>query len=195
MKKLLFGLAAIGLAFNLTAATPTYKTMVGAAPAGGTTNQVIFPADATTQIRLVSLAYATDTNIAILSFYTCGPAYVVTATNANAALTVGLNTTNGLAADDTLVWQKAGVCYLSTVSVIASNTNCVFTAPLAKIAAGDEAYKLDVANAATVAVGSNSYGLLAGEAVYVGNPGRPVLIKVSPCHVTNKITSATARYE
>jgi hypothetical protein len=202
MKKILILTGIVGLAALAIASSPIYKTMSkngnAAAPA-----QVIFPADPTTQIRIVNVNFTTDTNNSTLSFSGGATAYSITQTNlATTSVTNAISQTNALLVGSGLVLQHAGVCYYSTIASYAQNTNAapyggtnvvlasggwgVLTSP------GDSVYLMDTA----VTIPATATAAINGEAIYVATlPGRPVRVLLSPAEGTNQINSVTAHYD
>jgi hypothetical protein len=203
--KILLSLAVIGaVALATYAASPTYLTKSSGAGTAAAPATIIFPAAAQTQIRVVSVAWKSDTNIATLSFSGGAAAYYQTITNmATSSVTNQINSTNGLSGSAVIVLQHAGVCYQSTVSTwnMSTNggayggTNVVLASGGWGVlaSAGDGVYVMDtpVTLDASSAVSDKE-----GVALYVGKlADRPVLIKLAPANVTNQITSATVRYD
>ncbi len=191
----LLGAVALALAAVVYAATPTYKTLTrtgtAALPA-----QIIFAADPSTQIRIVNITWESDTNVAVVSIRTGVTPFVITATNANSATNITINATNGLTAGDTLVLQKAnGYCTnaLCYTGIGTNTTSVTLGAGGFGIAAaiGDEIYDMSAATTITLGATTNA---INGEAIYVGNNARPLLLLVTPANVGNKVT-ASARYE
>ena len=184
-----------GVALLAIAATPNYTTKSAngnaASPAG-----LIFPADPNLQLRLVSANWQSDTNIAVLSFTSGDAAYVITAANASSSgVTQAVNSVTGLAASDVLVLQKTtGACYAASLSSTNNGTNAVLASGGWGVAtvAGDEVFKMSSATTIPVGATTNAQN---GEAIYVGNYGRPVRVVLTPAAVTNRLTSVTGRYE
>lgn len=196
MKKLIaLSLAVASLVSTAFAATPTYTSKSGAGNAT-TPTSVIFKADPDTQIRLVNINWQSDTNNAVLSYSTGEGAYIITATNLDtSSVTQRVSTTAGLVANSIVVLQKAnGLCYPATLSSTNSGTNIVLASGGwgVTVAIDDAVYQMSTAS--TVLVGATT-NAVNGEAIYVGNYGRPVRIQLTPALATNRITTATARYE
>ena len=204
--KILIILAAASLAITpaVMASSPTFKSFSGAGNAASPTT-VIVPADPASQFRLLSLNYASDTNNGALTFSTGSGAYYEMVTNATTgsggatAVTNNINTTNGLVGGSGMVLQTAAnVCYSSTLSSW-GGTNGAYFIVLASggwgisAAANADIYQMSAATSPYVV--GNSTNWLNGEAIYVGNQGRPVMVKLSPALATNQIISATGRYE
>ena len=200
---LLSGVAAL-------AASPTYKTMSASGNAASPAS-LTFPADPSTQVRVIGVNYSTDTNNSALSFTSGTTAFTQTATNqATSSVTNQINSTNGLAVGATLVLQHAGVCYANTVLTwnqstnIASpyqGTNVVLNSGGWAVAssAGDSIYLMGTATttpAPAASSGSTTSAAVNGEAIYVGTlGGRPVTVTITPAFATNKLNAVTAHYD
>ena len=224
MKKILHIAAAmVGCAFLASAVLPTYKTLsaVGGATGGTVTNAgVCFPADPNSQIRLVNVLYKSDTNPGSLYFSTGVGAYYIAFTNAATAVTNFVNSTNGLSNGSIIVLQQGGNCYTSSISSYGNSgtgaeggitnqssssqygpagaiaTNVCWIVTPAALAATPQLYadvfQMSAATLFTVGATTNN---LAGDAIYVGNYGRPVLVLLGPPGLTNAISAATAHYD
>ena len=108
--KILLTIGLVGaVAISAVAVQPRFKTLSAAgntaAPA-----QVIFPADPSSQIRIVGANYTTDTNNSTLSFSGGTTAFSVVETNqATTSVTNKLNSTNGLSPSCVVVDRKSVV--------------------------------------------------------------------------------------
>ena len=204
MNKILSTLAlGLALALPASASSPAYKTKSASGNAASP-SEVIFPADPTTQIRLVNANWNSDTNNAGLSFSGGSTAFYVTATNvASSSVTNQINSTNGLSANAVLVLQHAGTCYSATVSTWNQftnsgpygGTNVVLASGGWGVSTGvgDDVYLMDTP--VTVPVGATT-NVMNGEAIYVANlSGRPVRVVLTPSLSTNKLNSVIGRYE
>ena len=193
---LLFALALAHLVFG---GMPMYKT--SSAGGNGTAGaSVTFAADPTCQIRVVSLYYESDTNTAALHFYSPSQAYAISVANTNAAYTTNtLSTTAGIPTNGaSLLLVHGGTYYTGTIV----STNCAGGSTNFMLAAGgfgsavsanDDVYVLGAAGQSlTVGAATNS---LNGEAIYVGNYGRPVVVKLTPALTTNRINSISVHYD
>lgn len=181
MKKILLLISALGLAATPCFATlPTYKST---SASGTTAATAYFPADPNSQVRVVSYNSTSDKAASVMTFTSGTTAYVITATNAAAtSVTNQINTTNGLTGSAALVLQLNGTNYSATVSSfnIATNvspaqTNVVLGANGWNVntIVGGDVYLMSTAvtipnGAATVSQN--------GDAVFVGNYGRPVKV-------------------
>ncbi len=192
MKKILLISAACVLAGLVAlAGSPVYVTKTAAGTAS-TPAFIIFPGDSSTQLRFVNVSYLTDTNNAAVTFTPCTGAYAISfATNAGALITV--SKTNGLTAGASLIIQtRAGVTTNVVISSFVNATNVVLTCVTAATAINDEVFLLGTAQTYFVGIGTNA---LNGEAIFVGNQGRPVTVKLSPALVTNYLAGVTAHYD
>ena len=210
MKKTIL-LLTVGVACAVAAfaGSPTYKTTSAngnaASPAA-----VILLSDPTTQIRVVSAVYTTDTNNSALSCSSGTTALNITQTNlATSSITNAINTTNGLTAGAILVLEHAGVGYAATLASVTCNTNAapfggtnvvlasggwgVLTTP------GDNVYVMSSATsipAPAATSGANTTAAMNGEAIYVAAlPGRPVRMVLTPAYVTNQLNNIVAHYD
>jgi hypothetical protein len=203
MKQILILTGIVGLAALAIASSPIYKTMSKNGNAA-TPAQVIFPADPGSQIRIVNVNFATDTNNSTLSFSGGATAFFITITNAlSSSVTNNINTTNGLTPSSVLVLQHAGVCYAATLASwnsstnnqgVGGGTNVVLASGgwAVSTSVGDNVYQMDT----VVSIPATATAAVNGDAIYVATlPGRPVLIKLSPALVTNQINSVTAHYD
>jgi hypothetical protein len=223
MKKLLLLGAVIGaVAGTALANLPTYKT-VSATGNSSVGAQVLFPADANSQIRVVDVAYSWDTTTAagLLQFSTGSTAYYQTFTNAaTTSQTNFINSTNGLAPNGLLILQQGGICYTSTVLAFAfSGTNTVnnltntannLYGPNGVLATnlsyvvltnggwgvsanvGSDIYLMGQSTVSRyVSASTNAFD---GDAIYVGNYGRPVMITLPVATTINRL-AGTAHYD
>lgn len=190
---ILTGVATVALALGVKAALPTFKSMSATGTAASPA-QIIFPDDANSQIRIVNVYYQSDTNGGQLQLSSGAGAYVLLATNTSSGVTQVVNQTTGLAANDILVLNHAGTCYAASLSSTNSGTNAVLASGAWGVtpAIGDSVYKMSSITSLNVGAATNA---INGEAVYVGNYGRPVLLKLTPSLVTNALPSASAHYD
>jgi len=174
-------LTIIGVAILSTiavlAALPTFKTT----SASGTTSAVAyFVADPNSQIRVVSANLTSDLATSTLALRTGAGAYYQTITNAaSSSITNGISSTNGLVPSSVMVLQHAGACYSSTLSLWTTNAAGAPVIVLASggwgvnASVGDDIYQMSAAT--TVGVGAVTNQWQNGDALYVGNYGRPVM--------------------
>jgi hypothetical protein len=200
----IIAIAAVGLAtaFSALAASPVYITKSANGNAASPA-EVVFPAAAQQQIRLVSANFTTDTNNSVLSISGGGAVFNITETNqATSSVTNKINSTNGLSGSAVLVLQHAGVCYVATLSSWNSSTNAGFYGGTNVVLAsggwgvrtdvGDRVYLMD----APILTPAGTSAAINGEAIYVAAlPGRPVRVQLTPALVTNKLNSVIGRYE
>jgi hypothetical protein len=194
MKKILIGLGIAGaVAFASLAALPTFVTLNGAAGnAAGA--QVIFPADPNSQVRLVSCWYQSDTATNLLSFITGTGAYVV-GTNSPAGTSINVLQTNGLTTGASVIIQSANGRWITncTISSFPQSTNITLSlTPAFGFTNGDSLYLMGSASTIPTLSTTNA---LNGEAIYVGNYGRPVLVTMSPASVSNRLNAVSAHYD
>ena len=199
---------AMAFTFKLRAAIPSYKTLSDGGNAASPAS-VYFPANPTAQARIVSLFYTSDTNNGTLGFSSGVTAYTQMATNAaSSSVTNLVNTTNGLTVGSLLILENGGIPYSNTLSsygtyVTGTNTFGQTTSQ-AFIVLGSGGWGVALTNAleniyqmgaiSTIQVGSQS-NAINGDAIFVGNFGRPVLVTLGPTLVTNRLSSVSAHYD
>lgn len=191
-------LAAVGA----VAALPTFRTF----SAGGNTSYgatVLMPADANSQIRVVSINYSSDTVGAALAFSSGVGAYYLAATNAaTSTVTNQINSTNGLSIGSILVLQHGGVLYTNQVVTWNSSTNLLTgNGTNVVLATGgwgvlptlfDDIYQMSAPVTLIVGSGTNA---INGDAVFVGNYGRPVIIAFPVATATNRLSLVSVHYD
>lgn len=176
---------------TIRAASPPYIT----ASAGGNTAagaQVIMPADAASQLRIVNVYHQCDTNRALLNFRSGTTLMVISASN-SASATITVSQTNGVAINDVLVLKTAATgayTYLGAVTNRSASTNLLIST-LVTTVPGDSIYKLG--NPLTIVVSQTNY--INGSAVYVASQvGRPIVADLPIANATNNLT-LTAHYD
>jgi len=164
-------LAVVCATVTMAQTVPTYTTKNAS---GTTTCEVHFPANPQQQVRIVGAIATSDKAASVLSWRTGSTPYTISATNA-AGTTITVSYTNGLAANDVLVIQKAnGTCISGTIRSFATSTNITLAATTIKVGATTVTYQ--------------------GEAIYVGTRGRPVRVVLDGTSACS-LDSITARYE
>lgn len=208
-------LACLAIALTARAGLPTYHTFSGF----GTNNQtavypatVILPADPNSQIRIVNINYAVDTNNAIFTFTTGGTAWSTVMTNLSTFTTNGVYSTNGMYGGEQVVLQHGGVCYTNSISTFGYNSNIcadgltssnyyVNTTTAFGVAPsiGDNIWQMT--NSATIfanqsAITNNSLNqVINGDDIYSGNYGAPVEVQLGPLWEFNRISTLSAHYD
>ncbi|HEX9046101.1 MAG TPA: hypothetical protein VF988_03665 [Verrucomicrobiae bacterium] len=210
--------------FTAKAGIPTYRTFSAYGNAAGPAT-VVMPADPSSQIRIVTAAYRSDTNNAFLNLSSGGTALSVTTSNSMYAGTVTniINTTNGLSPAATLVlmhWAN-GIGY--TNAVVSWNntgtnimpagllTNLVngVTGPAGAMATNVSYVVTTTAFSPAPSISDELYVMgavtswpigtgtnwLNGDDLFSGNYGRPVLVQLLPALVTNGLPSISAHYD
>lgn len=192
----LFILAALAVATSAFAQVqPFWKTL---GPAGGnptTTAEVDFLSVPNLSFRLVNVYYKSDTNNGALSISTGLGAYAIAATNAATTTATNVfNTTAGLPASATLLLEHAGLAYVQTLSSTNSGTNVVLSSGgwgvLPTI--GDSVYVMSTPVTLPVGAATNA---INGDAIFIGNYGRPVRVQLTTPLATNNILAASGKYE
>ena len=173
------------LAFSQS--VPTYTTL----PAAGTTlARVNFPTSPMQQIRIVSAVATSDLVGSVLSFYTGGTPQTISQTNVAATAVITVANTNGLAASQVLFIEgKNGITNLTISSIAYTNVTLAYNVGFIGLP-GDQVYVMSAATTLPVGATTANY---QGEALFVGNRGRPVSIT---CNATSAVSFiASARYE
>jgi hypothetical protein len=107
--------------------------------------------------------------------------------------TIDVAYTNGFAVGDIVLLEKqTGVITNAQIASFTGATNIVFTYNIPQTLAGDQIYKLGAATTLWVGVQTNRN--FQGEAIFVGNRGRPVQVLVNGTSACS-LDSITARYE
>lgn len=196
MRKLLL-IATFGLALAMLsrAALSNYKTFTATntvlKPA-----QINIPADPNSEIRVVDVSWFSDTNNAALVFTTGSTPFTQTITNmATSSVTNQISGTNGLSPNCLAILQHNGVCYTNTITAWNQSTNfgpymgtniVLATGGWGVIASpGDSIYVMGQSTA-TRYVGATT-NATDGDAIYVGNYGRPVTVLLSPVSAFNSL--------
>jgi hypothetical protein len=156
--------------------TPQYYT-VGPSVQGTSSSLTYVPALDSLTPRIVGVNVDSDKAASVFSFKKGVGAYTV-GTNTAAGTALNLQSGVGLANSDTLVIQTAtGNITNCTVSSIANVTNITISiTPAFGFTNGDMVYKMS--SATTFGAGAKSNNYVAGEAVFVGNRGRPVMLTI-----------------
>lgn len=191
MKSILLTTAlAVGLAIPAVGQL-TYKTVTAT---GTTASVTYFPANPATQIRVVGAVCTSDLAGSVLSLSSGAGAYTIVSNATSSATVIYISATNGLVAGDALVLQTWGNTngYNTVASVTVSNAVTINSGGFGvAVTAGDQFYKMGSASTLPVGAATANY---QGEALFVGNKGRPVRATLNGTS-TNTINSLTAAYE
>jgi hypothetical protein len=192
MKNILLTAAlAIGLAISVSAqvGSPTFITQT----ASGTTTAVTFFATSPTlQTRVVGAIASSDLASANLTFKSGTTPLSITKSNA-LGTTIDVGYTNGFAVGDIVLLEKAtGVITNAQIASFTGATNIVFSYNIPQTLVGDQIYKLGAATTLWVGVQTNRN--YQGEALFVGQRGRPVQVLVNGTSACS-LDSITARCE
>jgi len=214
----IIGLTALTLAFSLQpsalGALPTFKTLTATSGTIAAPATVTFPADPNSQIRVILASYTTRTNNSTLSFQSGEAAFYQTITNATASsITNFIDHTNGLLATRTMILTHSGTLYTNqlasygnysgTNSVTGGVTNACFIVlgtggwGVAS-SVGDDIQQMSTATtipAPATSNGTDLNGLATGDALYVGNYGRHVMVTLTPCLTQNALNSVSVHYD
>jgi len=214
----------LSLAFSVRAGIPSYHTFSAAGNAANPAT-VILPADPNSQIRIVSVFYASDTNAGALQLSSGTTAYSLIASNlTTSSITNVITATNGLSAGAVLVLQHGGVDYTNSV-VSFGNTGTNGLNNLTNTATtwgvyGTGSVGYPATNLNYVVTGSGGFGVSAfagdeiylmgsitslpvgaatnainGDDIFSGNYGRPVIATLTPSLATNRLNSISAHYD
>jgi hypothetical protein len=211
--------AALLLAFAVTAlaitaltqlagaAIPTYHQASAFGNAAGPAT-LILPADPNSQIRVVTVLYTSDTNLAQLLFSSGSTAYSLTVSNAaTSSITNLIDSTNGLNTGSILVLQHGSGdytndvvswgTYISGTNTFGQVTNQAFVVTASGGFGvygyvGDEIYLMTSPVPWYVGAGTN---VLSGDDVFSGNYGRPVQVSFNTALVTDRLNNITAHYD
>jgi hypothetical protein len=192
MKRLIL---AVGLAAGL--AIPalgqyTAPTFVTQTASGTTTSVTFFATSPLAQIRIVGAIASSDLASANLTFKS-GTTPVTCAYTNGSSTWFGVVATNGFAIGDfVLVETKAGVMTNAQITGFTLATNIIFADKIMATVPGDQLYKLGTATTLWCGVQTNRN--FQGEALFVGQRGRPVQVIVNGTSACS-LDSVTARYE
>jgi hypothetical protein len=168
---------------------PTYLTK---SSSGTTTAMVHFVTSPMQQVRIVSAFATSDLTGSKMTFWPGNTPQTVTVSNV-LGTTVTVAATNGFAVGDLVILEKAsGAGTNATIASFGSTTNLVFTQNVFATVPGDQVYDAG-ASPTSLSVGSNSV-TLTGDMIYVGNRGRPVVVRVNGTSACS-LDAITARYE
>lgn len=183
----------IGMALGLVALSAMAQPVYQSGTATGTTAAtLIWNPNPLQQVRLVGTVATSDKAGSVLSFRTGTTATSISLSNPTGT-TITVARTNGIDANALIVWVRAdgSTNKLSTVSSL-SYTNLTLAATIGNTTLpGEEVFVMSAAQTLPVGAATQSY---QGEAIFVGNKGRPVscvLDGTSAC----TINSQSARYE
>ena len=182
---------AIGLAITATAqiTIPTYTTL---SASGTTTSVVYFATSPVQQLRVVQTVASSDLASANLLLSTGVTPLSITKTNA-AGTTIDVAYTNGFTTGDQVVLETAaGVITNQAIASFTGSTNIVFANNVPITRPGDQIYKMSTPVKLWVGVFTNR--AMAGEAIFVGNRGRPVQVLLNGTSA-NSLDAVTGRYE
>ena len=170
----------------------TVPTFVTLAASGTKTSVVYFASAQSQQIRVVQTIASSDLASANLLLSTGVTPLSITKSNASGT-TIDVAYTNGFAVGDQVVLETAaGVITNQAIASFTGSTNIVFAnkVPITRI--GDQIYQMSTAVKLWTGVFTNR--VLSGEAIYVGNKGRPVQVLLNSTSA-GSLDAITARYE
>lgn len=177
------------IALSAPAQVPSYTTLNSS---GTSTSVVYFATGPDRQVRIVGAVASSDLAAARMSFTTGTTPLSITKSNA-AGTTIDVARTNGFTVGDFVLVEKAtGVITNAMIASFTGATNIVFANNVPQTLVGDQIYKMS--SAVTLWVGVFTNRAYMGEAVYVGNRGRPVQVIVNGTSACS-LDSVTGRYE
>jgi small nuclear ribonucleoprotein (snRNP)-like protein len=192
MKDILLTAAlAIGLAISAVAqvGSPVFVTQT----ASGTTTAVTFFATSPTlQMRVVGAIVSSDLAGSMITFKSGTTPATISATN-TAGATISVAATNGFNSNGFIIVEtKGGVLTNAQIASFSGTTNIVLYNSVMATVPGDQIYTLGTAT--SLAVGATTNKNYQGEALFVGQRGRPAQVIVNGTSACS-LDSITARYE
>ena len=168
---------------------PTFVTYTGS---GTTTAWVQCASSPMQQIRVVQAIASSDLAGANLLFSSGTVPNTITKSNA-LGTTIDVAYTNGFAVGDLVILEKAdGTVTNAQITAFTGATNIVFGFNIPQTLPGDQIYKMSTPVKLWVGVFTNR--VYSGEAIFVGNRGRPVQVLVNGTSACS-LDAITARYE
>src|SRR5258708_4827803 len=192
MKKFFFAsLPLCAFALTAFADSPSYK----AASASGTTSaELIFPADPVLQIRVVGVIGSSDKAGSKFSFSTGGtPAAITVASTNLSATNIYVGGYAGFSTNDIIVIQTPVTNRSLTVWGLANSTNIITTAAVG-VTQLVSSEVFDLGAATTLKAGAITNTSYQGEAIYVGNRGRPLRVTLDGTAYSS-LDSVTVHYD
>lgn len=189
MKKFLI---LIGVMLGLSGLAQTVPTFVTSTAQGSSSATVYFASQPLQQVRIVGAIASSDLSSSTIAFATGITPHSVTYSNASGT-SIYIDATNGWAASDVLVIEGKNGTTNVTISSFTGSTNITTSASTGfATLPGDQLYKLGTA--VTLTVGAKTNVNYQGEAIFVGNRGRPVRAVVTGTSYSSA-DSITGRYE
>ena len=168
---------------------PTFVSYTGS---GTTTAWVQCASSPMQQIRVVQAIASSDLAGANLLFSSGTVLNTITKSNALGA-TIDVAYTNGFAVGDLVILEKAnGTVTNAQIASFTGATNITFSFNIPQTLVGDQIYKMSPPEKLWVGVITNR--VFSGEAIFVGNRGRPVQVLVNGTSACS-LDAITARYE
>ena len=184
----------LGLAVTLALpalgqSVPAFVSYTGS---GTTTAWVQCASSPMQQIRVVQAIASSDLAGANLLFSSGTVPNTITKSNA-LGTTIDVAYTNGFAVGDLVILEKAnGTVTNAQITAFTGATNIVFGFNIPQTQPGDQIYKMSTPVKLWVGVFTNR--VYSGEAIFVGNRGRPVQVLVNGTS-SSSLDAITARYE
>jgi hypothetical protein len=187
----IFGLAGT-LALPITAPgqwVPTFVTYTGS---GTTTAWVQCASSPMQQVRIVQASASSDLASANMLFSSGTVPNTITKSNV-LGTKIDVAYTNGFAVGDLVILEKAtGTVTNAQITAFTGATNITFGFNIPATVPGDQIYKMSTPVKLWVGVVTNR--VFSGEAIFVGNRGRPVQVLVNGTSACS-LDAITARYE
>lgn len=192
MRNILLTAALLGGMAASAWAQYTVPTFVTQTASGTSTSVTYFATSPLQQIRIVGAIASSDLAAANITFKTGTTPLSITKSNA-LGTTIDVSYTNGFAIGDHVLIEKAsGVITNAQITAFTGATNITFNYNIPQTLVGDQIYKLGTATTLWCGVQTNRN--YQGEAIFVGNRGRPVQVIVNGTSACS-LDAITARYE
>jgi hypothetical protein len=170
-------------------AVPTFLTFTGS---GTTTAWVQCASSPMQQVRIVQAIASSDLAGANLLFSTGIVPNTITKSNV-LGTTIDVSYTNGFGVGDLVVLEKInGTVTNAQITAFTGATNIIFGFNIPATVPGDQIYKMSTPVKLWVGVFTNR--VYSGEAIFVGNRGRPVQVLVNGTSACS-LDAITAHYE
>lgn len=167
---------------------PVYTTL---SSSGTTTSVLFFASSPLQQCRIVQAIATSDAASSWVTFKTGTTPLSITKSNA-ADTTIDVARTNGFAVNDFVILeQSTGWVTNAQIASFTGATNITFKWNVPITLPGDQIYKLGTATALPVGAANKVY---SGEAIFVGNRGRPIQVIVNGTSACS-LDAITGRYE
>lgn len=169
-------------------AQPVYETKTAS---GTTTSVCYFATSPFQQARVVQAIATSDLATSVLTFKS-GTTPMTCAYTNPVDVNFGVAATNGFFVGDfVIVETAAGAITNAQITGFTKATNMIFKDKIMATVPGDMVYRLGAATTLPVGAATKVY---SGEAIFVGNRGRPIMVKVDGTSACS-LDAISARYE